>query len=382
MELNLLNILSLLIIFVSLLFAGFLLLSKSKNYLSNLLIGLFLIINAIDAGNSFIVSYIFPQYPGLGMLLSSTIFFKIPLIYLYILSIIYSDFKLRLHHSFHTLPFLFTVLVMIPRFYSVDFDEKWLFLKSAQIENILEMRFSYLLLHVVIISYLLASFFAIKRYKHLLLENYSYPNLINYKWLFQLISIFALGALIVSLKNVFMFLSLEEAHFYSLVVTSLLELSFISWIVIKALQNPELFTGVDSGLQLVKDLETNVMTEVLTLENKASLDKIDVFMKQEEPYLNASITVFELAGKLAISSQDLSLLINRSLNKHFFDFINEYRIEKAKELLSNPDKKLFTVLEILYDVGFNSKSSFNTAFKKYTNTTPTLYRKQHLALAD
>jgi AraC-like DNA-binding protein len=63
------------------------------------------------------------------------------------------------------------------------------------------------------------------------------------------------------------------------------------------------------------------------------------------------------------------------LNKHFFDFINEYRINDAKKLLKDPTKKEITVLEILYQVGFNSKSSFYTAFKKATNQTPTAYRK-------
>ncbi|PLX12007.1 MAG: AraC family transcriptional regulator, partial [Marinilabiliales bacterium] len=75
--------------------------------------------------------------------------------------------------------------------------------------------------------------------------------------------------------------------------------------------------------------------------------------------------------------KELSLLINHDLNQHFFDFVNGFRIRKAMEMLSDENKKKFTVLEILYDVGFNSKSSFNTAFKKYTKLTPTEYRKKY-----
>jgi AraC-like DNA-binding protein len=54
--------------------------------------------------------------------------------------------------------------------------------------------------------------------------------------------------------------------------------------------------------------------------------------------------------------------------------VNEYRIQKAMNILKDKSKNDLTVLEILYEVGFNSKSSFNTSFKKYTNLTPTAYR--------
>jgi len=98
-------------------------------------------------------------------------------------------------------------------------------------------------------------------------------------------------------------------------------------------------------------------------------------MGTEEVFLNPSLTIFDLAKGLNIPSIELSLFLNKELHKNFFDYINEYRIEKAKQLLISPDKKDHTILEILYEVGFNSKSSFNTAFKKFTNQTPTQYRK-------
>jgi AraC-like DNA-binding protein len=82
-----------------------------------------------------------------------------------------------------------------------------------------------------------------------------------------------------------------------------------------------------------------------------------------------------MADDLQIPVRDLSLLINHKLDQHFFDFINSFRIEKAKKILEDPSKNKTTVLEILYEVGFNSKSSFNTAFKKHVGLTPTQYRK-------
>ncbi|WP_276965984.1 helix-turn-helix domain-containing protein [Chryseobacterium sp.] len=82
-----------------------------------------------------------------------------------------------------------------------------------------------------------------------------------------------------------------------------------------------------------------------------------------------------MSGEIEIPVRELSLLINHQLGQHFYDFVNTYRIENAMNMLKDETKSKVTILEILYEVGFNSKSSFNTAFKKHTGTTPTLYRK-------
>ena len=63
---------------------------------------------------------------------------------------------------------------------------------------------------------------------------------------------------------------------------------------------------------------------------------------------------------------------------HFFDFVNECKINYAKDLLLDQNRQDLTVLEILYDAGFNSKSSFNTEFKKRSGVTPTEYRRKRL----
>jgi YesN/AraC family two-component response regulator len=98
-------------------------------------------------------------------------------------------------------------------------------------------------------------------------------------------------------------------------------------------------------------------------------------MVEKEPFLNPSLTIQELADQVEIPVRDLSVLINHHINQHFFDFVNEYRVKKAMTILKDPTKKEYTVLEILYEVGFNSKSSFHTSFKKHTNQTPIEFRK-------
>jgi len=100
------------------------------------------------------------------------------------------------------------------------------------------------------------------------------------------------------------------------------------------------------------------------------------FMQTEKPWLSPDLSLEELASSIGQKPKMLSLVINETLGQNFFDFINHYRIDEAKRLLTNPVDKKITVSEVLYAVGFNSKSSFNTLFKKYTGLTPTEFRRK------
>ena len=260
MEFNFIDIVSLFIVFVSLLFAAYLLTMKSENYTSNLLIALFLILNAQDSSSIF-SNFVYPNFPGWGMLMNSTVFFTMPLLYLYILSVIYSDFKLKWQYLIHCIPFIINAVVFIPRYYAVDFDEKWIFLNANDIERMPEVKISYLLIHSQIAFYLIASFLAIRKYKNLLLENYSNASMFSHKWMFQLILIIAIESVVATVKNVFMFLHIEKIYYFTLILTALMMLGFICWLVLKALQSPQLFRGIDSNLQLVRTLikESNLV---------------------------------------------------------------------------------------------------------------------------
>lgn len=379
-SLSLQSFISLIIVFVSWVLVAFLLTAKTKNKTSNILLSLFLIINAQDSSGIFARYFVYPNYPGWGMVINSTVFFKLPVLYLYVLSVIYSDFKLQKKHLLHLLTWAINISILTPHFFAVDFDEKWTFLNENNIEKKPEIWASYTLIHIQIAVYFTMCFIAIKKYKLLLLENYSNASLFNYKWLFQFILLFAIGSVIATFKNAFLFAHLDMAYYITVITVTLFALAFLTWVVLKALHNPELFRGINSNLQLVKNLVIKNIQEGKDVENEVEeleeIIQLKKHMLNEAPYLNASLTIDDLSKQMNIPTKDLSILINYNLNQHFFDFINGYRIRKAMEILKDPDKISLTILEILYEVGFNSKSSFNTAFKKYTNNTPTEYRKK------
>ncbi|AOP33320.1 hypothetical protein A0128_05345 [Leptospira tipperaryensis] len=108
------------------------------------------------------------------------------------------------------------------------------------------------------------------------------------------------------------------------------------------------------------------------LEVDSIVRELERMMKIEKIFQDEEISLSSVAERVSLSSHQLSELINRKLGKSFFAWLNQYRVEEAKRLLSESDK---TVLEIAMEVGFNNRSSFNEAFLKFTQKTPVDYRK-------
>jgi AraC-like DNA-binding protein len=96
--------------------------------------------------------------------------------------------------------------------------------------------------------------------------------------------------------------------------------------------------------------------------------------KNGKPYLELGFTLALLADKLDISPLHLSQVINENLGKSYFDFVNEYRVQETKKVLTSPEAERFSILGIALDAGFNSKSAFYTAFKKHAGMTPTQFK--------
>ena len=98
-------------------------------------------------------------------------------------------------------------------------------------------------------------------------------------------------------------------------------------------------------------------------------------MQSEQAYLNADLTLPKLAALVKCPVNHLSQVINSGFNMSFFDYLNQYRIEDAKKLLSLEEGQLQAILSIAFEVGFNSNSAFYAAFKKSSGETPAQYRQ-------
>ena len=155
-------------------------------------------------------------------------------------------------------------------------------------------------------------------------------------------------------------------------------LIFTVTILAKALQKPYFFSFSETE-NSADEISSSTLTSVTNSESiekeKKAQDLLN-YMRNKKAYLEPELTLEQLASQLALKPRVLSQTINEILGQNFYDFINRYRIEEAARLLTNPKDKKITILEVLYEVGFNSKSSFNTLFKKYTGLTPTEFRKK------
>jgi len=105
-------------------------------------------------------------------------------------------------------------------------------------------------------------------------------------------------------------------------------------------------------------------------------EKLQRVLQGEQYYLKPNLRLSDLAKKLGLSVHQCSELINRSCQMNFYDLISSHRIEEVKRRFKDPAHAEQSILQIAYDVGFNSKSTFNTAFKKNTGLVPGDFRRR------
>ncbi|MFC6225523.1 helix-turn-helix domain-containing protein [Hymenobacter artigasi] len=110
-----------------------------------------------------------------------------------------------------------------------------------------------------------------------------------------------------------------------------------------------------------------------SLDLSAAQATIAGYMRQHKPYLNPSLTIHELATGLQLPPHVLSRVINEGFGQNFFDFVNSYRVDEFKQVMAAPQARQYTLLALALEVGFNSKTAFNRAFKKQTDQTPREY---------
>jgi AraC-like DNA-binding protein len=369
----------LLIFVLHILVAAFLLNLGKGNKLSNKFLAGYLIVSIIDISN-FLFANFYYLHPNLNMVRSNISLFSAVFLYGYVNAVVYKDFKLTRKHFVHCLPYVVACLILVPNFFSVGAEEKQVFY-----DNFNDMPENIFILYLVYIQvglYIAALFKVLNRQRKIIIENYSDEHHLTNRWLTQFLSLYTVIYLIALART---FSTFSAYNNILTILTLVLMFSIflnICWILWQALNHPQLFVGVNSKIEVLSE-KPNIEKHVNNPKNNTVtkddlIAKLENYMLLNKPFLDPALSIDSLAKQIEVPNIDLSILINRKIGQHFFDFVNTYRINFAADMLSDKSNQKKTVMEILYEAGFNSKSCFNRAFIKHKHVTPSQYRKNNI----
>ena len=277
----------------------------------------------------------------------------------------------------HFLPFVAYKIFLIP-FYFMSEKEIFDFLNSSLISN---HPLQYIIFNWVIIFqglvYLIFVIVRVKKRDKFIDNHFSSNYNIKLDWLKNASYLGILTTLVFLIENILLFINNSPSETFGL--SSVAAAVYIYAIGYLGLSRSGVFTELVAieTKELEKEYFTNDKYEKSGLSKEKADEyyhKLILLMEEEKIFKQIKLTLGELAEMISISSHNLSEVINTKTEMNFFDFINRYRIEEVKKEIIKPENDNLTLLAVAMDVGFNSKSSFNTLFKKYVGLTPSKYR--------
>jgi AraC-like DNA-binding protein len=297
------------------------------------------------------------------------IFLYGPLYRFYVLALIDPAFRLRPRHLLHLIPAAACTAFLLP-FYLQEPSSKIAFLVSDPTFDLLHNPFTstWLLAVVHVIVYIVVSKKPLYRYGRSIKRIFSNIDRINFRWLRIFIPFFSLGWYLILIATVIEAVFIRRfviSNYIPVMVTA----CFFLFGYIGMLQH-------DSPPALPAEERKNPKYVKSTLDEKDSkriLASLHEYMTQKRPFLDPELTLPDLADRMGVNRNDLSQAINENTGSNFYDLVNGYRIEETKRLLTDPEKKNLTFLALALEAGFNSKATFNTAFRKHAGMTPSQF---------
>ena len=363
----------------SLSLAAFLLLPGTFRLISNRLLAASVLTFAAGLGEFFLYSTgLALQHPNLAYLGTLVGLLQASLIYLYAKSLMYREFRLRPRHAVHSLLFWVVSAIFLVEYYLQPADVKLQILQGRDHPGVLTSPLLAVAIHMVFLGYLWATIRALTRFGTTVRQLFSNLENRQLAWLRTLLILYAIAWTISLLYclSAHVFRDIVSARTVS-TVGAIAGFLFINYLLIHALRQPGIFSGLSAEqAQLAENAAGAREAEV----DAALLQRLEAHMAASRPYLDADLTVEQLARQLGVPTRELSRAINEGLAKNFFELVSDYRIAEARRQLETADTGT-TILQVMYDAGFNSKSVFNTAFKKATGLTPSAYRARRSATA-
>lgn len=352
---------------------GFLLLAHSRkvNPIANRYLGLFV----ITLGLAIIEIPLFYQkihinHPNLFEMIGLIRFLTAPFLYCSILYFTSFSKKFEKKNLWHFLPFLFFLIFRFP-----------FFITGKNIEFSYEVgRIVFFILQIVLplqaVVYWCLSFRRLQIHIKNIHQFSSSTEQIDLSWLkyFLLILVFIIIA----------WLNLVFFNLNSLIeFTPFIYLLSVFFLAYFSLQQKEIFDFSKSelnDLSAIKEDKKESTKRVSESRMTELNEKLQKLMDLEKVYLENDLSLPKLAKRMNASCNEVSFVINELYRDNFYNFINKYRVEEAKILLLSEKYSQLNILGIAYESGFNSKTTFNTTFKKHIGFSPTEFVKSNIFL--
>jgi AraC-like DNA-binding protein len=369
-------------------FATLLIITNPPKNISNYFLAAFLVTHAFiplhelilwGATFKFKIREAFPQIIFAG---GFAYYLDAVLLYFYVKSLVFHDFRPTKKELLHLLPLVCFAVFMEIVFYRFPLSQRMQWINTEIFVYSAQYISADFICKMLRVAYCIASLVLILKYRTLLKDTRSTIEKINIVWLNALVIGFLVVTIMEAILSLTKFVGLiirfDFQHF-SLALFEFIGLSgyyvLFVLVVILIFTSMRYFVNFQS-VTLPEEVEQPKKPMHEKILNPEFADKIVAVMISKKPYLMPDITLDILADELGIPAKDVSMVINRHFESNFYEFINRYRIEEAKHLLADEKNKSKTITDIYLEVGFNSKSVFNTFFKKIVGSTPSEYRHQ------
>ena len=295
------------------------------------------------------------------------------LLYLCFKALVFKDFSLTKIDLFHFIPLMAYITFIGLVFYSKPQEIRLEMINSESFVYSASYVYMEFLSKLIRVFYVIACFTLISRYSSRLQDTNSNMEKVHLSWLRALVIGFLLvmvsEAILVAAKIINIYTNFSFSLFVNIGLTG--------YYITFALVNLLVFTAVRyfGAFEQVNEIKiTKKMRDERFFQPELALS-VDDAIRGGQIYMDPDITLDKLAESLKILPRDLSSLINRHFGINFYEFINRYRIEEAKRMLTSEEYKATTITDIYLKVGFNSKSVFYTFFKKLEGMTPSQCRQ-------
>lgn len=374
---------------VQCLFLTFLVISKSNRGIQEVWLAVFLIFNALHLlffFANFNVEYL--KYQTILLAGSGFPLLNGPLFFIYVSSLVSKKQMPVKYVILHFIPYVLFCLVF---YYYILFRPEMSGIRvfdgflHALDDLIWPLRNISIFFAISGGAYPIWALLLLRRHTEKLYDEFSYFDKINLNWIkywiiFSIVG-FVVAFLIILIAVDYNYIERHDSAFKVVASFITVQVFFIGYYGLKQstiFSNVDLPNVVDTTIApLAKQEEKYASSRIGDDIAKKHVANLRKTMEETKPYLNSKLSIGMLSTSLNISSHHLSQILNDQLGKNFFDFVNEYRVEEIKIKIGAPEFAHLTILGLAYDCGFNSKSSFNSVFKKVTGVTPSDFKKNN-----